>query len=127
MRLRGHDTRVELFLHMSADNLEEVLSHAAHEVKIVGVAQMPELEGVHRRFTITDGTLNVAITDDRRVDTKLLVYRLKLVPTGAGGSPAKDEKTALAARPQDDQLRDLQAQPVEDRHSSPLRALRAAS
>jgi cholesterol oxidase len=92
MRLRGHDTRVELFLHISADSVEQLLSHAAHEAKIVGVVHTPDLGNGHRRFTISEGTLNVAITDNRRVDTKLLVYRLKLTPTDTSGPQLLDER-----------------------------------
>jgi pimeloyl-ACP methyl ester carboxylesterase len=70
---------------MSADSVEDLLSQPAHEVKIVGVVHTPDLDRGYRRFTISEGTLNVAITDKRRVDTKLLVYKLKLIPTDTSG------------------------------------------
>jgi cholesterol oxidase len=82
MRLDGCDTRVELFLHLSIEDLEKHDSDPKHNVQVVGIARAADLAEGFREFTISDGVLHVMIDDNRCVDTKLLVYQLKLTPVG---------------------------------------------
>ncbi len=93
MRLNGSDASVELFLHMSIEDLEQQQNSPAQRVEVIGVAGMPDLRHATRRFTISKGTLNVLVDDDRQVDTKLLVYRLKLTPTDNTNPTSADEGT----------------------------------
>src|SRR5262245_14192025 len=76
MTLAGTRTRLELMLHVSAENAEALLKNSDHCARIVGVARTPGY-GI-KRWTVTDGTMNVLVTDPRAVDTRLLVYHLKL-------------------------------------------------
>jgi cholesterol oxidase len=82
-RLRGQmwlddrRTRVELRLRISAENIDELLTSPDHTTRIVGTMRTG-LADDDRTWTITEGTLNVHVDDPLRVDTKLLVYRLKL-------------------------------------------------
>ena len=76
LELNGRATRIELVLHISAENVEALLTTPAHEAKVVGVARTPQLETT--RWTVTRGTLSVMIDDPRQVDTTLLVYQLRL-------------------------------------------------
>jgi cholesterol oxidase len=84
-RLRGHvwkadrDTRFELVLRISAEDLDRLISDPAHEKRVIGIAHAPdEKVAGERRWTVTDGTLNVLLDDPRHVDTRLLVYQLTL-------------------------------------------------
>ncbi len=70
-----------MVLHLSSENIAALIKSPKHEERVVGVAFTPDLN--ERRWTVTDGTLNVLIDDPRFVDTKLLVYRLTL--TAANG------------------------------------------
>jgi cholesterol oxidase len=54
-----------------------------HQASVIGVAWTPDLDGERRRWTVSQGTLNVLVHDPRLVDTRLLVYHLKL--TSASG------------------------------------------
>ena len=82
MRLDGRDTRVELFLHMSVEDLKKEQRRQRASVRVIGTLRAPDLDEGRREFVISDGILNVMIDDQRCVDTKLLVYQLKLTPTG---------------------------------------------
>jgi cholesterol oxidase len=97
MRLHGHETRVEFFLHMSTEDLEKLLTGPTHEVQVVGVAHTPDLKEGLRRFNISEGVLNVLIDDDRQVDTKLLVYQFKLTPSDSR-TPGSPDRKALWLR-----------------------------
>ena len=81
MTFATHSTRLKVVLHLSSENIAGLLKSPEHEERVVGVAFTPDL--AQRRWTVTDGTLNVLIDDPRAVDTKLLVYRLTL--TAANG------------------------------------------
>ncbi len=83
MWLNGIDTRVELILHISAESIEDLIKRPGHEASIVGVVRARDLDADRRQFTVSDGTFNVLVDDPRCVDTKLIVYRLKL--TAASG------------------------------------------
>lgn len=87
-RLRGrltfatHETRFTLVLHQSSENVEALIQSPDHKVDIVGVAFTPDL--AEPRWTVSEGSLQILIDDPRTVDTRLLVYRLKLTaPDGA--------------------------------------------
>jgi cholesterol oxidase len=84
-RLRGHvwkaglETRFELVLQISAEDLERLIHHPSHEKRVIGVAQAPDAQiAGKRRWTVTEGTLNVLLDDPRHVETRLLVYQLTL-------------------------------------------------
>ena len=81
MTFANHSTRLRVVLHLSSENIAALIKSPKHEERVVGVAFTPDLD--ERRWTVTDGTLNVLIDDPRFVDTKLLVYRLTL--TAANG------------------------------------------
>ncbi len=56
----------------------------SNEIQVVGSALMPDLaDPDNRRFTISEGRLHLLVDDDRSVDTKLLIYRLRLT-SGSG-------------------------------------------
>ena len=71
-------TPFEIILHMSAENVEDLVNARDHLVRLVGVAHSPGLPVGQRHWTISNGTLNVLIDDPRTVDTKLLVYRFTM-------------------------------------------------
>src|SRR5262249_19431688 len=77
--VRGSFSRLELFVRLSAGDLETVITDPAHKVRVIGVARAPEMrQSELRRFTISDGTFQVVVDDPRQVDAKLAVYKLKL-------------------------------------------------
>ena len=80
--IEGRSTRLELNLHISAESLANLIDDRGdaprHEARVIGVAKTPEL--ANRRWTISHGSLHVFVKDPRAVDTRLLVYRLKLTP-----------------------------------------------
>src|SRR5688572_15996477 len=84
-RLRGQvwksdsRTRFELVLQLSAEDLEALITHPDHAKRVIGVAHAPDEKNAgERRWTITEGTLNVLRDDPRHVDTRLLIYQLTL-------------------------------------------------
>jgi cholesterol oxidase len=84
-RLRGKvwkadsTTRFELVLQLSAEDLDWLITHPDHQKRVIGVAHAPDEKSAgERRWTITQGTLNVLLDDPRHVDTRLLVYQLTL-------------------------------------------------
>ena len=84
----------EILLHMSAENIDELLDRPSTTTSRRSASRIrTELPVDERHWTITEGTLNVLDGRSATVDTKLLVYRLKL--TNGGRSHA------LAPRPQD--------------------------
>jgi len=75
----------QLVLYISADSVDALLNDRRHETRIVGIARIARAPsssavegGAVRQLTVTDGTLNVLVSDPRRPDTRLLVYRLAL-------------------------------------------------
>ena len=77
LTLDGQTTRLQLVLHISAEDLEGLLKPGGlHQARIVGMARTPDLPIV--RWTISNSTLNVLIDDPRKVDTTLLLYQLRL-------------------------------------------------
>jgi cholesterol oxidase len=82
LTLDGKQTRAQLTLHLSASSVDEVITEEQHRVRVIGIAETPDLDSDFRRWTVS-GTLNILIDDPRTVDTKLLVYRLTL--TGPNG------------------------------------------
>jgi cholesterol oxidase len=82
MQCTAGRTRLELTLHISAENLDDLLQKPQHKARIVGLARTPDLPG-HQSFTVSDGVLHLFVDDPRSVDTKLLVYQLKLTSGSA--------------------------------------------
>lgn len=80
---RNGQSRFEIVLHMSAESIDELITRRDHQLRLVGVARSPDLPWA-RRWTISDGTLNVLTDDPRTVDTKLLIYRLVLTSEATG-------------------------------------------
>ena len=78
MRLNGRDTRIQVILQISAESVDELINDKDHRARVVGVAETPDLSRDRRHWTISEGTLHVLVDDPRRIDTKLLVYRLTL-------------------------------------------------
>ena len=80
--IEGVATRLELNLHISAESLDDLIDDRTdaprHEAQVIGVAKTPGLNT--KRWTISHGSLHVFVKDPRAVDTRLLVYRLKLTP-----------------------------------------------
>lgn len=72
----GRETSLTLTLHLSAQDVSRVIQDRMHEVSIVGAAETRTW--TQKRWTITNGTLNVLVEDPRRPDTRLMVYRLWL-------------------------------------------------
>jgi cholesterol oxidase len=91
LHLDGAATRLELVLHISAESVADLLETASHEARIVGVARTPSLR--NRRWTISDGTLNVMVDDPRRADSRLMVYRLKLTSSSGEAFWLHGQKT----------------------------------
>jgi cholesterol oxidase len=75
-------TGLELLLHISADSIEKLLTDPRHEARIIGRARTPDLpkHGLSGEWTVTNGFLNVLVEDPRHPCTRLMVYRLELVP-----------------------------------------------
>ncbi len=78
-----YNTRFELVLHISAEDIDKLLSDPRHEASIIGVCRTPELPAGRRRWRVSRGRLNVLVDDPSQVETKLLIYRLRL--TGESG------------------------------------------
>lgn len=81
LQLGMQSTRFKVVLHLSSENVDKLLTSSQHQLQIVGVAFTPDLE--QKQWTVSEGSLSVLVDDPRAVDTKLLVYRLKL--TDANG------------------------------------------
>ena len=83
-RLRGHvssakSERFELVLQISAEDIDRLIEEPDHETRLIGVAHVPDAEDPGaRRLTISEGTLRVLVDDERYVQTKLLIYQMKL-------------------------------------------------
>jgi cholesterol oxidase len=74
----GGRSRLTMTLHISAENVAMVIHEDRHVTHVVGVGRAPDFGEGKNRFAISDGTFSVLIDDERQIDTKLLVYRLRL-------------------------------------------------
>jgi cholesterol oxidase len=81
MWLDNRAARVELLLRISTENVHDFLESSDHSTRVIGSVRT-DLPGDDRHWTVTEGTLNVLVDDLLRVDTQLLVYRLKLTNRG---------------------------------------------
>jgi cholesterol oxidase len=97
-RLRGwlqpdgqEPTPLQMVLHISAEDVEKLLTKPEHQAQVVGVATTPELET--KRWMISEGTLNVLIEDKTQVDTTLLVYQLRLTAPNGEAFRLRGQKT----------------------------------
>ena len=81
LQFKTHETRFKVVLHLSAEDIEDLLESPEHRVRVVGVAFTPDL--TEQQWTVSEGSLRVLVDDPRSVDTKLLAYRLML--TSASG------------------------------------------
>ena len=87
-RLRGHwwspdSKRFELVMQISAEDVDRLIEDSDHTARVIGVAHAPDAtDSGARRWTISDGTLRVLVDDPRYVQTKLLIYQLKLTSDG---------------------------------------------
>jgi cholesterol oxidase len=91
LTLDGKATALEMVLHISAEDVETLLTNKEHQAQVVGVAVTPALPVPH--WTISGGTLNVLIEDPSQVDTTLLVYRLQLTAPDGKAFRLRGHKT----------------------------------
>jgi cholesterol oxidase len=75
-----HETEVHftLVLHISAENIRELIGNDTHEARVVGVLTAPELPEGHRRFAVSCGNFNVMVDDETQIDSKLIKYAFLL-------------------------------------------------
>ena len=91
LTLDGKDTQLEIVLHISAEDVEKLLTDPEHQAQVVGVATTPGFP--IPRWMISSGTLNVLKDDPTQVDTTLLFYQLQLTAPGGETFRLRGEKT----------------------------------
>ncbi len=73
-------SRFEFTLTVTSDDLDKMLTDESHQARIVGSVTAPALSP--EPLTVSDGEFNLFITDPERVDTRRMVYRMKLTTKG---------------------------------------------
>ncbi len=74
---QANGSPIELIVTIDVDDVEQMISDAAHEAPMAGTLTAPALSAAP--LTITDGRFNLFIDDPDQFDTRKMTYRMRII------------------------------------------------